>query len=90
MLAPATSIARTSDGERGYLEKKTADSGNRVDQHHVKKSNITQTEVTLTDLLHTYAVASYLPFFESLCCELDYVHKIKMAYNREEVCGRGS
>ena len=39
---------------------------------------VTQTEVTL------------ICCTRMLCCELGYAHKIKMAYNREEVCGRGS
>ena len=49
--------------ESGDNEKKTREQS--------RSTPVTQTEVTLTDLLHTYAVALSSRAWVRLCCELE-------------------
>ena len=90
MSAPATSIVNTSDGERtGYLGKKQQILGTEsINTCNANRSYTNRFAAYLCSSL----VATFLrePGYDYICCELEFVHKIKMAYNREEVCGCGS
>ena len=90
MSAPDTSkanLASMRDGE-GILRKETA----------TKSINTCNAKPSYTNQFAAHLCCSLIPrlslrepgYGANLCCELEYVHKIKMAYNREEVSGRGS
>ena len=87
LSAPATSIASTSDGE----SKKTQQIMG-TESINTCNANGSYTNPFAAHLCWSLVA---LPFFETLCttgyaASSNTCTKLKMAYNREEVCGRGS